>query len=81
MKPRVVCGILVAKHLLVVMIYARNLFASSSLPKVAQFGTCIIRDPVVLEAFITVMIPVFLASLITISLDVFLTIMQSLSNP
>ena len=62
MKPRVVRGILVAKYLSVVMIYARNLFASSSFTKVAQFGTCIIRDPAVLEAFITVTIPVFFTS-------------------
>ena len=74
MKPQVVCGILVAKHLLVVMIYARNLFTPSRSTKVAQFGTCIIQDPAILEAFITVTIPVFLSSLITIALDVFLTI-------
>ena len=50
MKPRVVCGILVANHLLVVMIYARNLFASRSFTKVAQFGICIMHDPAILKA-------------------------------
>ena len=71
MKPRVVCGILVANHLLVVMIYARNLFASGSFTKVAQFGTSITHDPAILEA---VTLSVFLSSVITISLDVHLTI-------
>ena len=41
MKPRVVCGILVAKHLLVFMVHAKHLFAPISFAKVTQFGTCI----------------------------------------
>ena len=74
MKPRVVCGILVAKHLLVVMIYARNLFASSSFTKVAQFGTCTLHGFAFFENLITITIPVFSSCLITVSLDVCLTI-------
>ena len=75
MKPRVVCGILVAKHLFVVTVHAKHLFAPSSFAKVAQFGTCIpIHDSTILEIMITVVIPIFLACLITIFLDVFLTI-------
>ena len=35
MKPQVVCGILVAKHLLVVVVYAKYLFAANSFAKVA----------------------------------------------
>ena len=74
MKPRVVCGILVAKHLLVVMIYAKYLFDSDNITKVAQFGTCTQHSSAFLENLITITIPMFSSCLITISLDVYLTI-------
>ena len=75
MKPQVVCGILVAKHLLVVLIYAKNLLFPRSFIKVAQFGVCsLAHDSAIPEALITVTIPMFLTCLITISLDVVLTI-------
>ena len=76
MKPCMVCGFIVAKHLLVVMIYARNLFVDpNSFTKVAQFGMCIpVHDSAIFEVLITVTIPIFLTCLITILLDVFLTI-------
>ena len=75
MKPRVVCGILVAKHLLLVAVHAKHLFVPISFAKVTQFGTCILlSDSTTHEIMITVVIPIFLACLITIFLDVFLTI-------
>ena len=74
MKPRVVFGIIVAKHVLAVLIYIRNLFASDSFTKVAQFGTCTRNDSGLLASLITVTIPMFLACLITVFLDVYLTI-------
>ena len=75
MKPRVVCGILVAKFLLVFMVHSRYLIDASGFTKVAQFGTCIYAHDIgFLEFMITLAIPVFLTSFITVSLDVFLTI-------
>ena len=75
MKPRVVCGILVAKHLLVVVVYAKYLFAANCFAKIAKFGTCIaIHDSTMLETTITVVILIFLACVITTFLDVLLTI-------
>ena len=75
MKPRVVCGILVTKHILTVMIYSKRLFAPSSrFTKIAQFGTCTTNDPALLENLITVTIPIFLCCLITVILDIYLTI-------
>ena len=74
MKPRVVCGILVTKHILIVMVYVKYLFApSGTFTKTAQFSMCTIEDQRV-EDFIVLIIPMFLASVITISLDVYLTI-------
>ena len=72
MKPRVVCGVIIAKHILAIILYAKNLFDSYT--KIAQFGTCTRNDSAVYENLITVTIPMLLACLITISLDVFLTI-------
>ena len=75
MKPRVVCGILVAEHLLMVMIHARYLYDPNGFIKLAQFGTCIYaHDFGFLEFMLTIVIPVFLTCLITVCLDVFLTI-------
>ena len=74
MKPRVVFGIIVVKHILAALIYVRNLFASGSYTKVAQFGTCTRNDSGLLENLITVTMPMFLTCLITVFLDVYLTI-------
>ena len=74
MKPRVVCGVIIGEHILAIIIYANNLFASASYTKIAQFGTCIRNDSALLENLITVTIPMLLACLITIFLDVYLTI-------
>ena len=75
MKPRVVFGIIVVKHILAVLLYARNLFVSAgSYTKVAQFGTCTRNDSGLFENLITVTIPMFSACLITVFLDVYLTI-------
>ena len=74
MKPRVVCGVIIVQHILAVIIYAQNLFASGGFTKIAQFGTCIRNDSALLENLITVTIPMLLTCLITITLDVYLTI-------
>ena len=74
MKPRVVFGIIVIKHILVILINIRNLFASDGYTKVAQFGTCTRNDSGLLETLITFTIPMFSACLITVFLDVYLTI-------
>ena len=73
MKPRVVFGIIVVKHILVVLINVRNLFADGY-TKVAQFGTCTRNYSGLLENLITFTIPIFLTCLITVFLDVYLTI-------
>ena len=70
MKPRVVCGVIIAKHILAIILYAKDLFGSYT--KIAQFGTCTRNDSTV--HLITITTPMLLACLITISLDVFLTI-------
>ena len=75
MKPRTVCGILATKYIIIVMVYAKRLFASSdSFTKIAQFGTCITNDSALLENLIIFTMPMFLACLITVILDVYLTI-------
>ena len=70
MKPWVVCGVIIAKHILAIIMYAKDLFDSYT--KIAQFGACTRNDSTV--HLITITIPMLLACLITISLDVFLTI-------
>ena len=72
MKPRVVCGIILVKHILAIIIYARNL--TSDFTKVAQFGTCARNDSGIVENLITIIIPMFLTCFITVVLDVYLTI-------
>jgi len=74
MKPQVVYGIIVVKYILVVAIYARNLFISDGFTKVAQFGTCTINDDGILENLIAVTIPMFSSCIITVFLDIYLTI-------
>ena len=72
MKPQVVCGIIVVKHILAMTVYARNLV--SDFTKVAQFGTCARNDSGIVENLITFITPMYLTCLITVSLDVYLTI-------
>ena len=74
MKPRVVRGIIVAKHILAIMFYSKNLFNATSFTKVAQFGICTRNDSAVLENLLTLIIPMLLTCLIRVFLDVFLTI-------
>ena len=73
MKPRVVYGIIVVKHILAIIMYARNLFASNFM-KVARFGTCTRNDSGIVENLIGTTIPLFSTCFITIFLDVYLTI-------
>ena len=74
MKPQVVRGVIIAKHILAIIIYIRNLFGSYT--KIAKFGTCIRNDSTLRESLITATIPIImlLSCLITIFLDVYLTI-------
>ena len=74
MKPPVVCGIIVVKHVLAILMYIRNLFTPDSFTKVAQFGTCIANASGLPGTMITITIPMFLSCLITVFLDVYLTI-------
>ena len=74
MKPQIVFGIIIVKHILVVLVYARHLFIPYSLTKVAKFGTCSVQDSGLFEVFITVTLPLLSSCLITIILDVYLTI-------
>ena len=74
MKPQVVRGVIIAKHILAITISIRNLFGSYT--KIAQFGTCIRNDSTLRESLMTATIPIImlLTCLITIFLDVYLTI-------
>ena len=74
MKPRVVFGIIVVKHILAILIYIRTLFSSDGYTKVAQFGACTRNDSGLLENLIVFTLPMFSACLITVILDVYLTI-------
>jgi len=74
MKPRVVCGIIIVKYILVVAIYARHLFIPDSFIKLAQFGICTRNDDGMLANLITDIIPIFSSCIITVFLDTYLTI-------
>ena len=74
MTPRVVCGIIVVKHIVVVMMYVKDLFTPDNFTKVAQFGTCTRHDSGFLVNLIAVTIPMFSSCFITVILDVYLTI-------
>ena len=74
MKPQVVSGIIVAKHIFAIVMYSKNLFAPNSFTKVPQFGTCTRTDSALLANLLTLIIPMFLSCLITVFLDIHLTI-------
>ena len=74
MKPRVVFGIIVVKHILAILMFVRNLFKANDFTKVAQFGKCTTNDSGVLEILFTIRIPLFLVCLTVVSLDVYLSV-------
>ena len=73
-KPQVVSGIIVAKHIFTIVMYSKNLFAPNSFSKVPQFGTCTRNDSALLANLLTLIIPMFLSCLNTVFLDIYLTI-------
>ena len=74
MKPRVVSGIIVAKHIFAIVMYSKDLFTPTNFTKVPQFGTCTRNDSALLANLLTLIIPMFLSCLITVFLDIYLTI-------